>query len=119
LQIWIEPKVRGIAPGYEQKTFAEADKRGQLKLVASPDGREQSVTLHADAAIYAGLLNGTEQAELAIDPARKAYVHLVRGQLDVNGETLRTGDALAIAQEARLVLNHGVDAEVLVFDLAS
>ena len=119
LQIWIEPNVRGIAPGYEQKTFAEADKRGRLRLVASPDGREASVTLHADAAIYAGLLTGAEQAELAINPARKAYVHLVRGQLNVNGETLRTGDAVALAQVSRLTLSRGVDAEVLVFDLAA
>ena len=92
---------------------------GQLKLVASNDGRAQSVTLHADAAMYAGLFSGDERAELDLAPSRKAYVHLVRGQLTVNGETLHTGDALAIAEESRLVLSQGVDAEVLVFDLAA
>jgi redox-sensitive bicupin YhaK (pirin superfamily) len=119
LQIWIEPNQLGVAPGYEQKTFTDSDRRGQLKLVASSDGREASVLLHADAAIYAGLLSADERAELAIDPTRKAYVHLVRGELDVNGETLHAGDALALEKASRLVLSQGADAEVLVFDLAA
>ncbi|MGQ3001833.1 MAG: pirin family protein [Hydrogenophaga sp.] len=118
LQIWIEPNVTGIEPGYEQKGFAEAEKRGQLRLVASPDGAEGSVTIHADAAMYAGLLDGQEAAELALDPARKAYVHLVRGALDVNGQHLKAGDAAVLAGESRLQLSNGDDAEVLVFDLA-
>ena len=94
LQIWIEPNVRGIAPGYEQKTFADADKRGKLRLVASPDGAQGSVTLHADAALYAGLFDGNETAELALDPTRKGYVHLVRGALEVNGSLLAPGDTV-------------------------
>jgi quercetin 2,3-dioxygenase len=119
LQIWIEPNVRGIEPGYEQKRFADADKRGRLKLVASPDGAHGSVSIHADAALYAGLLDGSETADLALDPARKAYVHLVRGALEVNGERLHAGDAALLEGEALLQLRHGDAAEVLVFDLSA
>ncbi len=119
LQIWIEPNVKGIAPSYEQKTFAEADKRGVLRLVASPDGAQGSVSIHADAALYAGLLDGADTATLALDPARKAYVHLVRGALEVNGVVLGTGDALLIDNEAQLTLGNAANAEVLVFDLAA
>jgi len=118
LQIWIEPNVRGIAPGYEQKTFADAEKRGALRLVASPDGAQGSVTIHADAKMYAGLFNGAETATLALSPARKTYVHLVRGALSVNGHPLSGGDALLIEGEPRIVLADGQEAEVLVFDLA-
>ena len=118
LQIWIEPSRRGIAPSYEQKSFAEAEKRGTLRLVASPDGAQGSVTVHADAAMYAGLFDGSERAELALDPARKAYVHVVRGALEVNGERLNGGDAAVMDGEPRLTLAGGQDAEVLVFDLA-
>jgi quercetin 2,3-dioxygenase len=116
-QIWIEPNVLGIAPGYEQKTFAESDKRGKLRLVASNDGARGSVTLHADARMYAGLLDGAEQASLALDPARKAYVHLVRGQLTVNGQPLSGGDAALLEAENSLTLSNGKQAEVIVFDL--
>jgi redox-sensitive bicupin YhaK (pirin superfamily) len=119
LQIWIEPNVRGIEPGYEQKSFPEAEKRGRLRLVASNDGSQGSVTIHADAAMYAGLLDGNDAAELTLDPSRKAYVHLVRGELDVNGQRLKGGDAAALAGETRLALANGKDAEVLVFDLAA
>jgi redox-sensitive bicupin YhaK (pirin superfamily) len=118
LQIWIQPAQRGIAPGYEQKAFAEADKRGRLRLVASPDGREGSVTLHADASLRAGLFDGAEQAELTLDPARLTYVHLARGALVVNGQALQAGDALKLEGETRLQLAQGRQAEVLVFDLA-
>jgi hypothetical protein len=118
LQIWIEPKFTGIKPGYEQKAFAEADKRGRLRLVASRTGAEGSVSMNADASLYAGLFDGEEQAELALDPARKAYVHLVRGELSVNGQALRAGDAARLEGEALLQLSGGQDAEVLVFDLA-
>jgi len=118
LQIWIEPDEAGIAPGYEQKAFADADKRGRLCLVASPDGAQGSVTLHADARLYAGLFDGAERAELALDPVRKAYVFLVRGRLGVNGQELQAGDAALLADEAGLRLEGGADAEVLVFDLA-
>ncbi|MCX7170701.1 MAG: pirin family protein [Proteobacteria bacterium] len=118
LQIWIEPRETGIAPGYEQKTFSAAEKRGRLRLVASSDGAEGSVTIHADAALYAGLLDGKESASLPLDPARKAYVHLVRGTLSVNGQPLQSGDAALLEQESRLTLSGGSAAEVLVFDLA-
>ncbi len=119
LQIWILPDQRGIDPGYEQKHFGPEDKRGRLRLVASRDAREGSVRLHADADLYAGLFDGAERAELAIDPARKAYVHLVRGSLQANGHALQAGDALLLAQESAVVLAQGADAEVLVFDLAA
>ena len=118
LQIWIEPSVRGIEPSYEQKSFADAEKRGRLRLVASPDGAEGSVTIHADARVHAGLFDGGEAAELSLAPGRKGYVHLVRGELDVNGQHLRAGDAVALADEPRVWLGAGRDAEVLVFDLA-
>ena len=117
LQIWIEPDQAGIAPGYEQKSFPDADKRGRLCLVASRDGAEDSVTIHADARLYAGLFDGAETAELALDPARKAYVFLMRGRLNVNGQPLQAGDAALLADEALLKLEQGADAEVLVFDL--
>ena len=119
LQIWIAPNVTGIAPSYEQKTFADAEKRGVLRLVASNDGAQGSVTVHADASLYAGLFDGTESATLQLNPARKSYVHLVRGALQVNGEKLAAGDAALITGESQLELAHGADAEVLVFDLAA
>lgn len=119
LQIWILPSALGMEPGYEQKNFDAADKRGRLRIVASPDGRDGSVTVHADAAIHAGLFDGTERAELPLDPRRKAYVHLVRGRLSVNGLALSGGDAVKISDESRLVLDNAHDAEVLVFDLAA
>ena len=119
LQIWIEPDEAGVEPGYEQKRFEPAEKRGKLRLVASRDGREGSVSIHADAALYAGLFDGAESAELALDPARRSYVHLVRGELSVNGQALRGGDAALIAGVSRLALGGGRDAEVLVFDLAA
>ena len=118
-QIWIQPNVRGIPPGYEQKTFAAPEKRGALRLVASPDGAQGSVTIHADARLYAGLFDGSEAATLALDPARKAYVHLVRGALEVNGQALGGGDAALLAGEEKVELKGGRDAEVLVFDLAA
>jgi quercetin 2,3-dioxygenase len=118
LQIWILPSHRGIEPGYEQKHFDAASKRGQLRLIASSDGAENSVTVHADAAIRAGLFDGDEQATLALRADRLTYVHLARGTLSVNGQALSAGDALTVQDEAQLVLNQGVGAEVLVFDLA-
>jgi redox-sensitive bicupin YhaK (pirin superfamily) len=119
LQIWIEPSERGIAPGYEQKNFSNEDKRGRLRLVASPDGRDGSVTIHADATVSVGLFDGDERAELALDPARKAYVHVARGQAVVNGEVLEAGDALLLSGESALQVEQGQAAEVLVFDLAA
>ena len=118
LQIWIEPNVIGIAPGYEQKTIAPGDKRGALRLVASPDGAQDSVTMHADARIYAGLFDAGESATLELPAGRKSYVHLIQGKLSVNGQRLQTGDAALIEAEHRIELNGGESAEVLVFDLA-
>ena len=119
LQIWIEPNVTGIGPSYEQKRIPAEEKRGVLRLVASPQGTAGSVTIHADAWVYAGLLDGSEAAELALDPQRKAYVHLVRGEVEVNGQPIATGDAALLEGETRIALTKGKDAEVLVFDLAA
>jgi redox-sensitive bicupin YhaK (pirin superfamily) len=119
LQIWIMPNVKGIAPSYEQKSFAPADKRGALRLVGSSDGADGSVKLHADAAMYAGLFDGAETATLAIDAHRKGYVHVVRGAIEVNGHPLKAGDAALLEHEEQVSLRHGIDAEVIVFDLAA
>jgi redox-sensitive bicupin YhaK (pirin superfamily) len=118
LQIWILPEQAGIQPGYEQKHFDAASKRGRLRLVAAPDGRDGAVTIHADATLSAGLFTGAERAEVPLQAGRIAYVHLVRGSLHVNGHPLRTGDAARLDGESQLVLQGGEDAEVLVFDLA-
>jgi len=118
LQVWILPDETGIAPGYEQKHFDADSKRGTLRLVASPDGHDGSVQLHADATMYAGLFDGTEAAQLALDPARKAYVHVARGSVQANGKALSAGDALMLEGETRLDIGHGRDAEVIVFDLS-
>ena len=117
LQIWIEPDVRGIAPGYEEKRFEAADKRGRLRLVASPDGADGSVLIHQDARLYAGLFDGAETATLDLAPGRRAYVHVARGSVSVNGIALEAGDALKVSDEAAVLLADGKDAEVLVFDL--
>jgi quercetin 2,3-dioxygenase len=119
LQIWIEPVERGLRPSYEQKHFTEADKRGRLRLVASGDGREGSVTIHADASLYVGLINGEEKVEQGLSPARKAYVHMARGQALVNGHVLKAGDAMKLEGEASLSISQGQQAEVLLFDLAA
>jgi redox-sensitive bicupin YhaK (pirin superfamily) len=117
-QIWIEPREKGIVPGYEQKSFAAAEKRGRLRLIASPDGADGSVTIHADASLYAGLFDADESVSHPLDPSRKAYVHVARGTLAVNGRNLRQGDAALLSDESSLTLSDGDDAEVLVFDLA-
>jgi len=119
LQIWIEPNVVGIPPSYEQTTIPEDEKRGTLRLVASPDGRQGSVTIHADAKVYAGLFEGAQTARIALDPGRKGYVHLVRGRLDVNGRSLAGGDAALLEDESSIEVANGRDAEVLVFDLTA
>ena len=119
LQIWIQPDARGIAPSYEQKHFDAGSKRGQLRLVAANDGADGSVTIHADARLYAGLFDGVEAAELDLAPGRIAYVHVIRGALTANGQDLTTGDALQLRETSRLALTAGRDAEVLVFDLAA
>jgi redox-sensitive bicupin YhaK (pirin superfamily) len=117
LQIWIEPNVLGIPPGYEQKHFDSASKRGKLRLIASPDGAEGSVTIHQDARIYAGLFDGAERAVHPLAAGRKAYLHMVRGKLAVNGTPLSAGDALKASGVADIVLEKGEGAEALLFDL--
>ena len=117
LQIWLEPDRTGIEPSYEEKHFPTAEKRGRLRLVASPDGRDGSVVIHQQALLYAGLFDAGEAADLAIDEGRRAYVHVVRGNVAVNGRKVGAGDALKITGERRLVIDQGEDAEVLVFDL--
>ena len=115
LQIWIEPNVTGIAPSYEQKHFKPEDKRGHLRLVASPDGRDGSVTIHQDALVYAGLFDGAERASYELTKG-KGYVHVARGRISVNGHVLQAGDALKTDGGA-IELKDGERAEVLVFDL--
>jgi quercetin 2,3-dioxygenase len=118
LQIWLLPSARGIAPSYEQKHFSAEAKAGRLALLASPDGAEGSVTVHADARLYAGVFNGEPAFAAPLNPARPAYVHLARGSLKVNGQALKAGDAAVLQGESRLLLSDGDGAEVLVFDLA-
>ncbi|HMG52222.1 MAG TPA: pirin family protein [Kofleriaceae bacterium] len=118
LQIWIVPERRGIAPSYEQKTFSQADKAGRLRLVASPDGADGSVTLHADAWLYASVLDAGQSAAHELGAGRHAWVHAVRGRARVNGVELAAGDAAALSEE-KTVRIEGIDAgEILVFDLA-
>jgi redox-sensitive bicupin YhaK (pirin superfamily) len=118
LQIWIEPGVRGVVPSYEEKHFDAASKRGRMRLVASPDGREGSVTIHQDARLYAALLDGAESAVHALARGRRAYVHVARGEVVANGHALRAGDALKATGESEIRLEGGRGAEVLLFDLA-
>ena len=118
LQIWIEPNVSEIEPSYEQKTIPTIEKDGKLRIIASPTGNDGAVKIHADATIYAGLFNGPQSATLNLDPKRKAYAHLIRGILTINGQKLVGGDALFIEDEPSLVISDGVDAEVLIFDLS-
>jgi quercetin 2,3-dioxygenase len=120
LQIWMLPREPGIAPGYEQKTFSVADKQGKLRLVASPDGREGSITVHADASIHAGLFGHGERASFELKPGRHAWVHVAKGSIVVNGERLVAGDAAYTRNGDGGTLNVEGDesGEVLVFDLA-
>ncbi len=117
LQIWIVPSTAGIAPGYAQQSFTDADKRGRVRLVVSPDGAEGSVSIQQDARMYAGLFDGDERATLDLDEGRLGYVHVVRGEVAVNGHALKAGDALMYRDEPRVEVSGGIDAEVLVFDL--
>ena len=116
LQIWIEPARTGIPPGYEQKHFAAAEKRGRLRVIASPDGRDGSVSMNQEALVYAGLFDGAENAKLELGPDRLGYVHVARGKVTVNGKALVAGDALKTDARA-IQLERGEGAEVLVFDL--
>jgi redox-sensitive bicupin YhaK (pirin superfamily) len=119
LQIWIVPDASGtgIAPEYEEKRFEAAQKRGRLRLIASRGGDDGSVRIHQDVRVYAGLFEGEEQARLEVAPGRRLYVHVARGRISANGETLAAGDALKLAGASTVELTRGEAAEVLVFDL--
>jgi hypothetical protein len=117
LQIWIQPDQQRIEPSYEEKRFENEEKRGQLRLIASPDRANGSVLIHQDARVYAGLFDGTEQAVLEVKPGRRLYVHVARGSITANDTKLATGDALKLTDAGKLTLTEGHDAEVIVFDL--
>jgi len=117
LQIWVQPDAVGIPPSYEEKRFEEGEKRGRLRLIASPDRADGSVLIHQDARIHAGLFDGDERATLALAPGRRLYVHVARGSIQVNGVALDAGDALASTDASSLELEQGRNAEVIVFDL--
>ena len=117
LQIWIEPKITGIPPSYEQKHFPAAEKRGRLRLIASPDGREGSVTIHQDALVYSTVLDGKDAATHTLAPGRRAYVHVARGAVKLNGVELKGGDGVKIASENELKFSGAKQAELLLFDL--
>lgn len=118
LQIWLQPSQPGLAPGYEQKTFSDAEKQGRLCLVASPQPREGSLTIHSDAHLYAGRFAAGERAEHTLAPGRHAWVQVVRGSVRVNGTEAQTGDGVALSQEERVQIEGVKDAEILLFDLA-
>jgi redox-sensitive bicupin YhaK (pirin superfamily) len=121
LQIWIEPAVRGLAPSYEQASIDAADKRGRLALIAGPEGSGSAVKIHQNAKLFATLLNGSDRVAHELAPGRRAYVHVVRGEVAVNGAELAGGDAAMLENESRITLDHGgrdrAEAEVLLFDL--
>lgn len=117
LQIWIMPERDGVKPSYEEKHFDEASKRGQLRLIVSPDGRDGSLRMNQDASLYATILDGTDKVTHALAAGRLGYVHVARGSLTVNGVALQVGDALKLDGEPEVVLEQAKDAEVLVFDL--
>lgn len=117
LQIWIEPNVIGIEPGYEEKHFDASEKRGQLRLIASPDGAQGSVTIHQDARVYAGLFDGAESSAYAVKSGRQVYLHVAQGQIRINGVVLGGGDALKLTQIDQIAIEQGKQAEILLFDL--
>ncbi len=117
LQIWLQPSQLGLAPSYEQKTFSDAEKQGRLRLVASPQPREGSLTIHSDAHLYAGRFAAFERAEHTLAPGRHAWVQVVRGSVRVNGTEAQTGDGVALSQEDRVQIEGVNDAEILLFDL--
>ncbi|MBS7458121.1 pirin family protein [Coralloluteibacterium stylophorae] len=117
LQIWIEPAARGIAPGYEEAHFDAASKRGRLRLIASPDGADGSVTIHQDARLYAAILDGDDRVEHALGSGRTAYVHVIRGRVTVDGQPLAEGDAITVTGTETVALAEARDSEVLLFDL--
>jgi hypothetical protein len=117
LQIWIQPNQQGIEPSYEEKSFPVQEKRGKLRMIASPDKKDGSLLIHQDARVYAGLIDGQENAKLTVKPGRRIYVHVARGGVTANGTSLNAGDALQLSDATELLLGDGHQAEVLVFDL--
>lgn len=117
LQIWIEPDRRGLAPGYQQKVFADAERRNRFRVVVSPDGRDESLIVHQDARVLTGTIDPGASASVDLDPARRAWVHLVRGQALLNGQPVRTGDGAAVEALDRVTIEAQAETEVLVFDL--
>jgi redox-sensitive bicupin YhaK (pirin superfamily) len=117
LQIWIKPQAERLPPGYEQKHFSAADKRGRLRLIAARDGADGAVTVHQDVRVYAGLFDGAERAEYHLAAGRRTWIQMARGTLTINGTALRDGDGAYTQGAARLTLEHGAEAEVLLFDL--
>lgn len=117
LQIWIVPALRGVAPRYQQVHFPDDSKRGRLRLIISPDGRDGSLSVHQDVRVYAGLFDGAESQALEIPAGRHAYVHVARGTVMVNGLVLRDGDGARVREEPRLIVSDGDGAELLIFDL--
>ncbi|MFL5344920.1 MAG: pirin family protein [Hyalangium sp.] len=118
LQIWILPERRGLEPSYEQKAFSEKERQGQFRVVASPDGREGSVTVHQDVTLHSALLGKGEKAEYTLTPGRHAWVQLARGSATLNGVALKAGDGAAVSNESTLVLTANEPVEALLFDLA-
>ena len=117
LQIWIQPDARGIEPSYEQKAFKSEEKRGRLRLIASPDRADGSLLIHQDVRVLAGLFDGSERFRLEIPAGRRVYVHVARGAVTANNVALESGDAIKLSATSELVLEQGHDAEVIVFDL--
>jgi redox-sensitive bicupin YhaK (pirin superfamily) len=118
LQIWLKPDAKGIAPSYDQKTFADAEKRGRLRLVASPGGGDGSLDINADARVYAGVFDTGQKGEIALGDGRHAWVQVAQGRVRVNGQELATGDGVAISDERHLTIEGIEKGEILVFDLA-
>ncbi len=118
LQIWILPDRKGHTPDYEQKAFPEAEKRGKLRLIASPDGRDGSVTINQDARLYATLLIPGQEVKHELSKGRHAWLQVAKGAVELNGETLNQGDGAAVSEEKLLKIKGNADAEVLLFDLA-
>ena len=118
LQIWILPERDGLAPGYEQRAFADEEKRGKWRLVASRDGRQGSVTVHQDVDLYATLLGDGERLSFALRPGRHAWLQVARGQLRIDGDLVREGDGVAVSDVASIEIESAADSEVLLFDLA-
>jgi redox-sensitive bicupin YhaK (pirin superfamily) len=117
LQVWIEPSARGVRPDYEQKHFPAADRRGRLRLIASPDGRDDSVTIHQDARVFATDLAADEAVNYSLEPGRRAYVHVARGAVTLNDTPLEAGDGARLVDETTVNLSGLQESQVLVFDL--